>query len=327
MLPTISVCLPTYNNSNTIKRCLETIFWQNYPKDKFEVIIIDGNSSDSTIEIVQRYKVSIINNPFRIEEKGRVIGINNSKGDIIALIDADNFLEDRNFFKKMVIPLIENENVAISQPKYYFFSKEDDIFTQQLGLLSGDDIVAISLGMYERFNYLSLRWTDAKFESVKKDGYEIIKFLDLNQMPPIGSNGCFIKKEILLKVKYDPFVHTDVCYRILKNGYLFSIVETGLVHKQDGKLSTYIKKKNRRLNRDYENLEREFYQKISKIKLFTFAAKCLLIVPLFIEAIVGYIRKPAKFWIFYPFLTELSFLNAVFQTIKKILKGKKIWGK
>lgn len=332
MLPFISVCLPTYNNQETINECLRTIIEQDYPKDKFEIILIDGGSRDKTIEIVENYinknsNIKLLENPYRIEEKGRVIGIENSKGEIIAFIDADNFLTDKEFFKKMITPLIENKTVAISQPKYYYFSRNDDIFTQQLGLLAGDDIIAISLGMYERFNYLTMRWTDSDIKHIKKERlYEVIEFSDLSQMPPIGSNGCFIKKDVLKEVKYDPFIHTDVCYRILKKGHLFSIVETGLVHKQNGNLITYIKKKNRRLNRNYDELQREFYQKIEISKIIKLVLKCMTLLPLFVEAIIGFIRKPAKFWFFYPILTEILFVNALIQVFLKILKGKKIWG-
>ncbi len=117
MEPFISVCLPTYNNEKTIERCLKTIFDQDYPKDKFEVLVIDGGSLDGTVKIAGKYNVNIIDNPYRIEEKGRVIGINASKGEVVAFIDADNYLVDKYFFRKLVLPFLENPKVAISQPK------------------------------------------------------------------------------------------------------------------------------------------------------------------------------------------------------------------
>jgi len=63
------------------------------------VIIIDGGSIDRTVEICKKFKTKILPNTYKIEEKGRVIGIENSKGDIIAFIDADNFLVDKDFLK------------------------------------------------------------------------------------------------------------------------------------------------------------------------------------------------------------------------------------
>lgn len=325
MEPFISVCLPTYNNERTIDRCLKSIFDQDYPQDKFEVLVIDGGSSDMTVDIAKKYGVKIIANPYRIEEKGRVIGIEQSKGEIVAFIDADNYLVDKQFFRKLIFPFLEKSRVAISQPKYYVSESEDDIFTKYLEVMAGDDPIAIYLGMFERWNYLFNTWTVSPIKVLEKgELYEVVKFTNLDKMPPIGSNGCFIRKDILLSVKYDPFIHTDVCYRILSKGYLFSIVNSKIVHKQDGKLSSFIRKKNRRLERNYEELGREFYQKLELKDLIILSVKCIFFVPLLVDSVIGFIRKPSKAWLLHPFLTELTFWNAVVKTLKRILGKKKI---
>ena len=67
-LPFISVILPTYNNDSVLLDCLQSIFVQDYPK--FEVLIIDGGSSDKTIEIAKKFSVKVLKNPYRVEEKG-----------------------------------------------------------------------------------------------------------------------------------------------------------------------------------------------------------------------------------------------------------------
>jgi len=90
-LPYISVIVPTLNSGKTIEKCLVSILNQEYPKDRFEVIIIDGGSQDKTIEISREYPVKII----REFRKGRGIaynlGLKEAKGDIVAFVDSDAY--------------------------------------------------------------------------------------------------------------------------------------------------------------------------------------------------------------------------------------------
>ena len=52
--PFFSIIIPTYNSANTLAACLESILNQTF--QNFEIIIIDGVSSDETISIVKQYK-------------------------------------------------------------------------------------------------------------------------------------------------------------------------------------------------------------------------------------------------------------------------------
>jgi glycosyltransferase involved in cell wall biosynthesis len=52
-LPKISIIIPTKNSENTISECLESIINQNY--NNFEIIILDGISTDNTIKIIENY--------------------------------------------------------------------------------------------------------------------------------------------------------------------------------------------------------------------------------------------------------------------------------
>lgn len=55
----LSIIVPTFNSENTIQACLESISSQSF--QDFEVVIVDGNSSDKTIEIVERNKIFLPN--------------------------------------------------------------------------------------------------------------------------------------------------------------------------------------------------------------------------------------------------------------------------
>lgn len=89
----ISVIIPTYNSATTIQRTLESVFSQTYKG--FEIIVVDDGSTDTTREILAPY---ISQNKIRYifqENAGcgiaRNRGVADSKGDLIALLDADDY--------------------------------------------------------------------------------------------------------------------------------------------------------------------------------------------------------------------------------------------
>ena len=57
-LPSISIIIPTLNSEKTLKDCLGSIAMQDYPKDKIEVIVADGGSTDGTLEIISEFSVA-----------------------------------------------------------------------------------------------------------------------------------------------------------------------------------------------------------------------------------------------------------------------------
>jgi len=98
----LSIILPTYNNDQTIKECLTSIFNQDFPTEDFEVLFLDGGSSDNTLRIADKFPVKILENKKRNEEAARILGISKAKGEILCFIDADNILLDKNWFTKML---------------------------------------------------------------------------------------------------------------------------------------------------------------------------------------------------------------------------------
>lgn len=93
--PSLSVIIPTYNRKEILKKCLNALFNQTYPKSDYEIIVIDDGSTDGTEELVK----SIINGSpcvlryFKQENKGpavaRNVGIENANGEIILFIGDD----------------------------------------------------------------------------------------------------------------------------------------------------------------------------------------------------------------------------------------------
>lgn len=84
----ISIIIPVYNGGRTIGRCLESVFESD--NTHFECIVVDDASTDNTLEIVEKYDVSLIKlNKKQGAAHARNIGADNAQGDILFFIDAD----------------------------------------------------------------------------------------------------------------------------------------------------------------------------------------------------------------------------------------------
>jgi|AntDeeMinimDraft_5_1070356.scaffolds.fasta_scaffold00234_16 glycosyltransferase involved in cell wall biosynthesis len=85
----ISVVVVAYNEEKFIGKCLDSIFNQNIDRDSFEVLVVDNGSIDRTKDIANRYPLKLIDCPEGKIGKVRNEGVKNSRGDVIAFLDAD----------------------------------------------------------------------------------------------------------------------------------------------------------------------------------------------------------------------------------------------
>lgn len=99
--PFLSVIVPAYNSQHSIEECLQSLINQNYPKDRYEIIVVNDGSTDRTADILQKYNRSklirvIHHDKNRGLAAARNTGIKNSNGDILVFIDSD-MIADKNF--------------------------------------------------------------------------------------------------------------------------------------------------------------------------------------------------------------------------------------
>ena len=92
-LPLVSVIIPCRNEEKFISRCLDSIVTNDYPKEKLEVLIIDGMSDDKTREIIDGYikqysYIKLLDNHKKFTPFALNIGVKESKGEIIIRMDA-----------------------------------------------------------------------------------------------------------------------------------------------------------------------------------------------------------------------------------------------
>jgi len=89
MYPRVSVIVVARNEEKILRDCLDSIFAMDYPKEKMEVILVDGLSTDRTRDIAAEYDVKIVTNPDKVLVAGYNKGYESSTGDLLAYCDAD----------------------------------------------------------------------------------------------------------------------------------------------------------------------------------------------------------------------------------------------
>jgi glycosyltransferase involved in cell wall biosynthesis len=85
----ISVVIPTYNEEKNIERCLKAFEEQTIPREDFEIIVVDGKSSDRTTEIASKFADIVIQQVSKGVGGARNDGAKIAKGDVIVTTDAD----------------------------------------------------------------------------------------------------------------------------------------------------------------------------------------------------------------------------------------------
>lgn len=92
--PIISVIIPTYNRKNLLRKCLEALFNQTYPKEKFEIIVVDDGSTDGTENEIKNLTKQFKNLCYLYQKNqgpatARNLGLKKAKREIIAFTDSD----------------------------------------------------------------------------------------------------------------------------------------------------------------------------------------------------------------------------------------------
>jgi len=91
--PMISVIIPVRNEEAHLAALFKGLLEQEYPPDRYEILVADGNSTDRTREFVERYarepipRVVWLPNPRQLSSAGRNVGVKASRGELILFID------------------------------------------------------------------------------------------------------------------------------------------------------------------------------------------------------------------------------------------------
>jgi glycosyltransferase involved in cell wall biosynthesis len=118
MLPTVSIIIPTYRRARWLRETLATLIAQDYPADRFEIVIVDNNSPDETKAVVAEFAASRPAPRHVLETRqganfARNRGVNESTGEIIVFGD-DDILVRPDWLREMVAPFVADTAGSIA---------------------------------------------------------------------------------------------------------------------------------------------------------------------------------------------------------------------
>lgn len=298
----ITIVTPTFNSMRTIDEYMKAILSQDYPHTKMELIFADGGSQDGTLEKLEEYDkncdipIHIFENPLRTAEAGKAVAVRKAKGEIVCLLDSDNIIPDRHWLSRMLKPFAENIIVA-SEPIKYTYRRQDSIINRYCALIGMNDPLCMFTGNYDRYCAITGKWTEVEREEVDQDDYLSIRFRE-DMIPTIGANGFLMRRQELLdNFEGEYLFDIDVLWELFKKNPELRVakVKTGIVHLFCPDTKTFYRKQNRRI-RDFlyfsDAKGRKYpWSKVGKGKIVLFALCCITIVPLLVQACVGYARK------------------------------------
>lgn len=142
--PFISVMVPAHNEEKVIRRTVKSLLNLEYPENKYEIIVINDNSSDNSSTILDEIKKSnpyrnltVINTDNITGGKGKSnalnIGFKKSRGDFLAIYDADNTPEKKSL-KYLVQTIIEDNKLGAVIGKFRCRNRKRTLLTRFINI-------------------------------------------------------------------------------------------------------------------------------------------------------------------------------------------------
>ena len=326
----ISIIMPTFNSEKTIKEALQSIRNQKFDQRMVEILVIDGGSTDKTLEIAQSFGATILNNEQREPEAAKTLGILNAKGIWGAFLDSDEAFLNIESFKNRISFLGDHKDI------YYLATS---------GILNPGDATGVvcysnyigdpfSNFVYHHYNGYNRVATGLKlFKNKKEDEGVIFYFSKEDQLPLYDAKGDFFSismaRECYEEATDKRNVAANLYDRLMNKTHCSAILfEDAIFHDSRMTIKIYASKlKWRVLNNLFGNENgvgfeaRKNQESNSKLKLrqFIWILYCVSIIIPFIEGIILAVKNKKIFFVSHLLWNEYIFILIVYYSIRKIL--------
>ena len=316
MMHKFSVFIPAYNAGGWIDGCLKSIFAQNYPKEKIEVILVDGDSEDNTKEIASRYPVKILDNPKRLAHYAFNIYGRNASGDLTVMFAADNELSGKKWFSAANSCFEKRPELAAVWGRI-ISGQEDSPVNKYIALIQNEPL-----------SYFINKNTEYYMRNGERffvEGREARTFQVMPERPLVwGANGLVLKRDIVNKhFLADDFIgDNDIFQRMIEEGHdkVAYVPSLKTVHHHANSVAEWSGKLRRNYMRHFlehrqsRNMNWAF-GKGSSARIFLWALYAGIPVFSGAHAVFLAAKDRNKYWLYHPLLNFIQFFTYAGLTI------------
>jgi cellulose synthase/poly-beta-1,6-N-acetylglucosamine synthase-like glycosyltransferase len=217
--PFVSIVVGIRNEERFIEECIESLLSLNYPKESYEIIIVDGMSTDKTRDLVLKYSVRLLLNKRKNVAAARNLGVENARGNLVAFTDGDCKV-DSQWLENLVREMqnAPDNVVCVGGPNLIFDT--DPIFGRVVG--------------YAQETFLGSGGSAQSKNSTKKQYVSSLPNCNaMYKKNAIQEVGCFDEKFLIGQ-------DGDLNYRISKKGYKFLYIpEAQVLHHRRGTFKSF----------------------------------------------------------------------------------------
>jgi glycosyltransferase involved in cell wall biosynthesis len=186
----ISVITATWNSGATLRNTIESVLSQNY--QDFEHIIVDGNSTDNTLDIVKEFESKYNGRLKWISEKDNCLydamnkGIRMASGDVIGILNSDDFYSSSEILSRVANELSDVDAVYgdihyvndcnLKKPVRYYSSSFFKPWMMRLGFMPAHPSFYCKKSIYQQYGLF-----DVSFK-VAADFEQLLRLIFINQI-------------------------------------------------------------------------------------------------------------------------------------------------
>lgn len=153
----LSFIIPTYNTVHLLPRCLDSIYNQDIPEDRFEVIVVNDGSTDNTETICENYKrrhqnLIYLKQKNQGQGAARNKGLDRARGEFVMFVDSDDALMTNSISNFSALAMQNKVEICVSNIKFYDAAgnchvSEEIIGADNRSLLTGEDVLVSHNGL------------------------------------------------------------------------------------------------------------------------------------------------------------------------------------